>query len=75
VLVRLSYCGDRVRRACFDDVSSVPLSLRWSLATSSRSNSRATRVPEIDVSGTNAKHSRVQSSTTTRTRMRRPSMN
>jgi hypothetical protein len=37
--------------------------------------SRATRMPEIEVSATSARHSRVQSSTTTRMRMRRPSMN
>jgi hypothetical protein len=32
-------------------------------------------VPEIDVSAMSARHSRVQSSTTTRMRKRRPSMN
>ena len=35
----------------------------------------ATRMPEIEVSATSARHSRVQSSTTTRMRKRRPSMN
>jgi hypothetical protein len=61
------------------EVSSVPLSLTIVLglpqATRRRSSSRATRMPEIEVSGTSARHSRVQSSTTARMRMRRPSMN
>jgi hypothetical protein len=35
-------------------------------------SSRATRLPEIDVSGTAAKHSRVTSSTMLRMRKRRP---
>jgi hypothetical protein len=35
------------------------------------SSSRATRVPEIDVSATVARHSRVKSSTTTMMRKRR----
>lgn len=37
------------------------------------SSSRATRWPESDVSATNARHSRVKSSTTHSTRSRRPS--
>ena len=37
------------------------------------SSSRATRAPEIEVSGAAARHSRVQSSITTRIRNRRPS--
>ena len=40
----------------------------------SRSSSRATRVPESEVSATSAKNSRVQSSTTVRMRKRRPSV-
>ena len=40
----------------------------------SRSNSRATRAPESEVSATSAKHSRVQSSTTVKMRKRRPSV-
>ena len=40
-----------------------------------RSSSRATRMPEIGVSGTSDKHLRMQSSTTIRMRIRRPSMN
>ena len=56
----------------------MPLSLTIVLglprSTKSLSSSRATRIPEIEVSATSARHSRVQSSTTIRTRMRRPSM-
>ena len=37
-----------------------------------RSSSRATRRPEIEVSATSARHSRVQLSTTVRIRKRRP---
>src|SRR5215468_3735852 len=40
-----------------------------------RSSSRATRTPQIEVSPTSARHSRVQSSATTKLRMRRPSTN
>jgi hypothetical protein len=61
------------------EVSSVPLSLTivpgLPRSTSRRSNSRATRMPEIEVSATNARPSRAQSSAPTRMRMRRPSMN
>ena len=57
-------------------MSSLPLSLTtiFGLPRSiiSRSSSRATRVPESEVSATSAKHSRVQSSTTVRMRKRRP---
>jgi hypothetical protein len=60
------------------EVSSVPLSLTIVFglprSSSSRSSSRATRIPEIEVSATSARHSRVQSSTTTKMRRRRPSM-
>jgi hypothetical protein len=35
-------------------------------------SSRAARLPEIDVSGIAARHSRITSSTTLRTRKRRP---
>src|SRR5712664_2416389 len=59
-------------------VSSLPLSLTtiFGLPRSpiSRSSSRATRAPESEVSATNARHSRVQSSTTVRMRKRRPSV-
>ena len=39
-----------------------------------RSSSRATRRPEIEVSATSARHSRVQSSTKVKIRNRRPSV-
>ena len=39
------------------------------------SNSRATRTPDREVSATSPRHSRVKSSTTARTRNRRPSVN
>jgi hypothetical protein len=58
------------------DVSSVPLSLtiifgapRMAIRSPS---SRTTRLPEIDVSTTAARHSRVTSSTMLSTRNRRP---
>src|ERR1700731_1471334 len=47
------------------------LAARWSRVLSSR----ATRLPEIEVSGTAARHSRVTSSTTFRMRKRRPQVN
>src|SRR5258708_452556 len=60
------------------EVSSVPLSPTivfgrpcWRITSFS---SRATRRPEIEVSATSARHSRVQSSTTARMRKRRPSV-
>jgi len=61
------------------EVSSVPLSLtivsgRLPRRRMMSSSSRATRRPEIDVSAINARHSRVQSSTTARMRKRRPSV-
>lgn len=61
------------------DVSSVPLSLtimpglpRQAISLES---SRTTRLPEIEVSGTAARHSRVTSSTMLSTRNRRPVAN
>jgi len=55
-------------------VNSLPLSLITNFglprSVTSRSSSHATRVPESEVSATNARHSRVQSSTTVRMRKR-----
>src|SRR5580704_10094719 len=62
------------RRNCLigADAGHMPgLPRRWSRVLSSR----ATRLPEIEVSGTAARHSRVTSSTTFRMRKRRPQAN
>ena len=59
------------------DVNSVPLSLTTMQGkpriSAIRSNARATRMPEIDVSTAVARHSRLKSSITQRIRNRRPS--
>ena len=48
--------------------------LRLARSIITRSSSRATRTPESEVSATSARQSRVRSSTTVRTRKRRPSV-